>query len=75
MGLTYLTVLFLISVLTACTSCQKVNVSVYYEVLCPDSINFVRGPLFRAYEQVPDILSLELVPYGELFLSLSLFCR
>lgn len=57
-------VLFLASVVTAASS-QKVNVSVYYEVLCPDSINFVRGSMWRAYEDVPEILSLELVPYGK----------
>ena len=44
---------------------QKVNVSVYYEALCPDSISFVRGSMWRAYQDVPDILRLDLVPYGK----------
>ena len=64
MRITHLTAVLLLVSVTACRS-QKVNVSVYYEVLCPDSINFVRGPMARAYEEVPEILRLELVPYGK----------
>lgn len=47
------------------TASQKVNVSVYYEVLCPDSIRFVRGSMWRAYKEVPELMNLDLVPYGK----------
>lgn len=66
MGITHLTILLvvLVTVFTAARS-QKVNVSVYYEALCGDSIGFVRGPMWRAYELVPEIMNLDLVPYGK----------
>ena len=44
---------------------QKVNVSVYYEALCPDSIAFIRGSMWTAYQDVPELMNLELVPYGK----------
>lgn len=66
MDVSHLTVLLLALAMSLTVSQgQKVNVSVYYEVLCPDSIRFVRGSMWRAYKLVPDIMNLELVPYGK----------
>lgn len=48
-------------------SCQKqqVKVSVYYESLCPDSINFIANELYPNYEFFKDRILLDLVPYGK----------
>lgn len=52
-------------VLTSAQSDSKVKVSVYYETLCPDSIAFVRYQLFPTFQAVPEILNIELVPFGK----------
>lgn len=41
-----------------------VNLTVYYETLCPDCQEFMSGELWKAYQSVFDIMSLHLVPYG-----------
>lgn len=42
-----------------------VKVSVYYETLCPDSISFIRYQLFPTFQAIPEILNIELVPFGK----------
>lgn len=44
---------------------NKLTVSVYYEALCPDSRRFILEQLLPAYELIPDIINLDLVPYGK----------
>lgn len=43
----------------------RVKVSVYYEALCSDSRFFILKQLIPAYETVPSIIQLDLVPYGK----------
>lgn len=44
---------------------NSVQVQVYYETLCPDSIKFITTQLYPAYTTLgPEILKLELIPYG-----------
>ncbi|KAG5863369.1 hypothetical protein JTB14_025055 [Gonioctena quinquepunctata] len=41
-----------------------VKISVYYEILCPDSIRFIIQQLFPVYKGIGKPLDIELVPYG-----------
>ncbi len=41
-----------------------VNVTFYYESLCPSSRNFMNAQLKQAFQSVGSIFSLTLVPYG-----------
>lgn len=43
----------------------KLTVSVYYEALCPASRQFLIDQLLPAYELIPDVLTLDLIPYGK----------
>ncbi|XP_011505223.1 PREDICTED: gamma-interferon-inducible lysosomal thiol reductase-like [Ceratosolen solmsi marchali] len=42
-----------------------INVEVYYESLCPDSIYFITRELAPAYPHLKDFLHLKLVPFGK----------
>lgn len=44
---------------------SKINVSIYYEALCPDSRRFILEQLLPAYELMPTVFNLNLVPYGK----------
>lgn len=44
---------------------EKVLVSVYYEALCSDSRNFILKQLVPAYEKAPNLIELDLIPYGK----------
>lgn len=41
-----------------------VNITLYYETLCPASRGFINGQLNKAFQSVASIFSLTLVPYG-----------
>lgn len=43
---------------------QTVNVAVYYESLCPDSIDFINKQLYPTYQQLKSIISLQLIVAG-----------
>lgn len=43
---------------------NPVLVTVFYECLCPDSRSFFLRHLVPAYEKAPNLLDIELVPYG-----------
>ena len=46
-------------------NCQeKVNITVYYESLCPDSIEFITGQLYPTYQSLEKYLNVEFVPFG-----------
>lgn len=40
-------------------------VSVYYEALCPDSKGFIIRQLVPAFKTVPNLIEMELLPYGK----------
>jgi len=46
-------------------SAKPVKVSVYYEALCPDSINFIRNQLWPSYQSIKEIMDVDLVAYGK----------
>lgn len=46
------------------TSAPKVDVTLYYESLCPDCQLFIRQQLYPTYLKIGDIFNLTLVPYG-----------
>mmetsp|Transcript_9130 Transcript_9130/g.12256 ORF Transcript_9130/g.12256 Transcript_9130/m.12256 type:complete len:217 (-) Transcript_9130:32-682(-) len=41
------------------------NLQVYYESLCPDSIGLITGSLNDAFNNVPELFTLEMVPFGK----------
>ncbi|XP_076655369.1 gamma-interferon-inducible lysosomal thiol reductase [Halictus rubicundus] len=44
---------------------QKVRIAVYYEALCPDSRSFFMKQLLPTYHKIPNIIVVELIPYGK----------
>lgn len=42
----------------------KVNISAYYETLCPGCRHSFLTNLMRAHQEIGDFLNIELVPYG-----------
>uniref|UniRef100_A0A1W7RAG1 Gamma-interferon-inducible lysosomal thiol reductase n=1 Tax=Hadrurus spadix TaxID=141984 RepID=A0A1W7RAG1_9SCOR len=46
-------------------SAPPVKLAIYYECLCPDSKRFIRNQLWRTYQAIPDLMKIELVPYGK----------
>ncbi|XP_076355136.1 gamma-interferon-inducible lysosomal thiol reductase-like [Tachypleus tridentatus] len=68
-GLLTLFSLFLIATLVAqCLSAQPhepVKVSVFYEALCPDSIDFIVEQLWPTYKKLSQIIQIDLVPHGK----------
>ncbi len=50
----------------------KVQVEVYYEVLCPDSRSFVIHQLSPTWEKLKSIMDVHLKPYGKA--QVSVFC-
>lgn len=42
----------------------KVNISLYYESLCPYSMAFIMGQASKAYNKVGSIMNLEMIPFG-----------
>ncbi|XP_059622318.1 GILT-like protein 3 [Phlebotomus argentipes] len=53
--------LFLITV----SYSQKLQLSVYYEALCIDTVNFFRDQLMPTYNEYSDRMDLKLIPYGK----------
>lgn len=44
---------------------RKIQVTVYYEALCGDSISFIRHQLYPTWLKRHDEMDLKLVPYGK----------
>ncbi|KAF6201206.1 hypothetical protein GE061_005653 [Apolygus lucorum] len=62
---TTFTFLLLAACAFAADNSTKVNVTVYYESLCPDSAAFVYKQLVPTWEKMMDNIDLVLVPYGK----------
>ena len=43
---------------------EKVNITVYYESLCPDSIEFITAQLYPTYQSFEKYLNVEFIPFG-----------
>jgi interferon gamma-inducible protein 30 len=41
-----------------------VNLSIYYETLCPDCRQFISTQVWNAYQTILDIVNITFVPYG-----------
>jgi len=55
---------------------QKQNLTLYYESLCPDSVDFVINQLYPTYLGLSSYLRVQLVPFGKAFLNDTHFiCR
>merc|ERR1711862_417589 len=54
----------LISAFLLGVSCEKPTLGVYYESLCPYSINFITDEVFPAYTTLSDYFDVFFVPYG-----------
>ncbi|KFM58934.1 Gamma-interferon-inducible lysosomal thiol reductase, partial [Stegodyphus mimosarum] len=47
------------------TSPEKVQLDIYYETDCPDSMRFVTRQLYPLYREMESILDIRLIPYGK----------
>ncbi len=43
---------------------ERVNLSIYYETLCPDCRQFISTQVWNAYQSILDIVNITFVPYG-----------
>ena len=46
-----------------------VQIGLYYETLCPDCKDFMRDQLYPAYKAIPEIFTVDFVPYGNAMVS------
>ena len=44
---------------------KKVNVTVFYEVLCPDSRHFILRQLFPTWQKVSELMEIDYRPFGK----------
>jgi len=44
---------------------ERVTVDVYYECLCPDSRSFIVNQLYPAWQNLKDIMEINLIPWGK----------
>lgn len=56
---------WLISSIRQQAAAEPVKVSVYYETLCSDSRNFFIGQLYPVYQDLKDIMALDVNAYGK----------
>lgn len=54
---------------------KKIQVSVYYETLCGDSVAFLRDQLYPTWQKRRDEMDIKLVPYGKAAVCKSQFKR
>ena len=50
---------------------ETVNIQVYYESLCPDSINFITQQLYPTYQTLGKYMNIEFIPFGNADVSFS----
>ena len=50
---------------------EAVNIQVYYESLCPDSINFITKQLYPTYQALGNYMDIEFIPFGNADVSFS----
>ncbi|KRT83358.1 hypothetical protein AMK59_4067 [Oryctes borbonicus] len=59
-------ILFLLVVFVGYTIAQnKLKVDIFYEALCPDSLNFIKYQLKPSWEQIKPAVTLNFVPFGK----------
>lgn len=68
-----ISLLFIYQEVIECRESPKVKIDVYYETLCPDSIQFIRRQLYPTYQKIGEIMDISLIPYGKAEVSLKSF--
>lgn len=58
-------VLYLVHDLVNCQEASKVKLDVFYETLCPDSIQFIKSQLYPTFLSIGEIMDINLFPYGK----------
>lgn len=58
-------VILVLSCCVALSTQEKLSVSVYYEALCPDSVQFITKQFYPVYTRFKSYLDVDLVPYGK----------
>lgn len=53
----------------------NINVGVYYESLCSDSMRWIKQQLLPEYDVLKDYISVTFIPYGKASVSRSLRCN
>ncbi|XP_045101165.1 gamma-interferon-inducible lysosomal thiol reductase-like [Portunus trituberculatus] len=57
-------VLLLLGLVAAVSASDPVKIHLYYETLCPYSIDFVVNQLYKTWTLVKDIMEVEMFPFG-----------
>nr|AKS48281.1 gamma-interferon induced thiol reductase GILT1 [Scylla paramamosain] len=57
-------VLLLLGLVAAVSAVDPVKIHLYYETLCPYSIDFVVNQLYKTWTLVKDIMEVEMFPFG-----------
>lgn len=55
---------FIIKIFIFQESMDSISIQVYYESLCPDSINFITQQLYPTYQKLGKYLTIEFKPFG-----------
>lgn len=43
----------------------QINIDIYYESLCPDSVKFINNQLYPNWAQISPYVNLQFVPFGK----------
>ncbi|XP_023027090.1 gamma-interferon-inducible lysosomal thiol reductase-like protein [Leptinotarsa decemlineata] len=58
---------YFVFILSCCYQPQalsSVKISVYYECLCPDSVDFIKNQLYPVYKDIGKPMNIDLIPFG-----------
>ncbi|XP_076252600.1 gamma-interferon-inducible lysosomal thiol reductase-like protein [Rhynchophorus ferrugineus] len=44
---------------------EKLSVDIYFESLCPDSLNFIRTQLYPSWRDIAPYVNIKLIPFGK----------
>lgn len=57
--------LFICATIIVFCSGAGIHITVYYEALCPDSVDFIKNQLYPTWLKRHDTMNIQLVPYGK----------
>ncbi|GJQ82855.1 hypothetical protein Trydic_g2594 [Trypoxylus dichotomus] len=59
-------ILYLLVVFSTCTFAQeKINIDIFYEALCLDSLNFIKHQVKPAWDEIKPFVNVNFVPFGK----------
>ena len=64
--------LFFIFLILNQGKCEELNIQVYYESLCPDSIRFITEQLYPVYQTLGKYMNIEFIIFGNADVSICL---